>query len=144
MPRRCNSGITRSTKSSSPAGIVGADPVAATATISHWGFPVSVTEMADLAGAVGERTLLARTGGAPSLAVGMASIFSRTLGGAALLRVERHDAPRDEIGAVEDGRSSGGGGEADGGFLGGCCCHGCKCKSWCKCNRCRNGKESDQ
>ncbi len=68
----------------SPAGVVGAEPAAAAATISGWGFPVTPTEMADLAGRIGERTLFARTGGAPSLAVGMASIFASTLGGAAL------------------------------------------------------------
>jgi carbon starvation protein len=68
----------------SPAGVVGAEPAAATATISGWGFPVTAGEMADLASRIGERTLFARTGGAPSLAVGMASIFASTLGGAAL------------------------------------------------------------
>jgi carbon starvation protein len=68
----------------SPAGVVGAEPAAATATISGWGFPVTPGEMADLASRIGERTLFARTGGAPSLAVGMASIFASTLGGAAL------------------------------------------------------------
>src|SRR5206468_3753933 len=67
-----------------PAGVVGADPAAATATISSWGFAVTPAEMADLAQRIGERTLFARTGGAPSLAVGMAHIFASTLGGAAL------------------------------------------------------------
>jgi len=68
----------------SPAGVVGADPAAATATISGWGFPVTPTDMEGLARGIGEHTLFARTGGAPSLAVGMASIFASTLGGAAL------------------------------------------------------------
>src|SRR5439155_3581256 len=68
----------------SPAGVVGADPAAATATISSWGFAVTPAEMAALAEGIGERTLFARTGGAPSLAVGMAHIFASTLGGAAL------------------------------------------------------------
>jgi carbon starvation protein len=68
----------------SPAGVVGADPAAAAATITGWGFPVTATHMATLAQDIGERTLFARTGGAPSLAVGMASIFARTLGGTAL------------------------------------------------------------
>jgi carbon starvation protein len=68
----------------SPAGVVGADPAVATATISSWGFPVTADTMAQLASAIGERSLFARTGGAPSLAVGMASIFAKTLGGTAL------------------------------------------------------------
>jgi carbon starvation protein len=68
----------------SPAGVVGADPAVATATISGWGFAVTPEQMATLANEIGERTLFARTGGAPSLAVGMAHIFSNVLGGSAM------------------------------------------------------------
>ena len=64
----------------SGAGVVGATAEAAVATISGWGFPVSAEQMHALAQAMGESTLFARTGGAPSLAVGMASIFSSAFG----------------------------------------------------------------
>ena len=63
----------------SPAGIVGAAPAAAVARISSWGFPVTVDTMSQLAHAAGEKTLFGRTGGAPSLALGMSQIFSGVL-----------------------------------------------------------------
>src|SRR5438309_5352811 len=76
----------------SPPGVVGATPQIATATISSWGYPVDAATMAGLAHAVGEQTLMNRTGGAPSLAVGMAQIFSSTIGGERLLGIWYHFA----------------------------------------------------
>ena len=64
----------------SPAGIVGTEAAKAVAVISGWGFPVTVEQMQDLARQMGEASLFARTGGAPSLAVGMASIFGSAFG----------------------------------------------------------------
>ena len=60
----------------SPLGVVGGTPQAAVDTITGWGYPVTVAQMDGLAAQVGEETLMARTGGAPSLALGMAYIFS--------------------------------------------------------------------
>jgi carbon starvation protein len=76
----------------SPAGIVGQLPEAATATISSWGFAVSAADMHSLAQAVGEQTLFNRTGGAPAFAVGMANIFSHSIGGQALMAIWYHFA----------------------------------------------------
>lgn len=76
----------------SPSSIVGSTPEAAAQTISSWGYPVSTETMTHLAHAVGEQTLLNRAGGAPSLAVGMAQIFSNTIGGDRLLSIWYHFA----------------------------------------------------
>jgi carbon starvation protein len=76
----------------SPAGVVGTTPAAAVETISSWGFPVTEPEMTALAADVGERTLFYRTGGAPSLALGMAHIFARGGGGRAVIGFWYHFA----------------------------------------------------
>jgi carbon starvation protein len=56
------------------------DPAATAATVSALGFPVTVGHMDELARAVGEHTLFGRTGGAATLAVGMAQIFANVVG----------------------------------------------------------------
>ena len=76
----------------SPAAIVGQTAAAATTTISNWGFQVTAADMQALARAVGEQTLFNRTGGAPAFAVGMAHIFSETLGGGAVMALWYHFA----------------------------------------------------
>jgi carbon starvation protein len=75
----------------SPAGVVGKEAADAVAMISSWGFPVTVDQMKILASDMGEASLFARTGGAPSLAVGMASIFG-SLFGKSLLAMWYHFA----------------------------------------------------
>jgi carbon starvation protein len=64
----------------SPAGVVGKEVIDAVAKINSWGFAVTVEQMNQLAKDMGESSLFARTGGAPSLAVGMASIFGKAFG----------------------------------------------------------------
>jgi carbon starvation protein len=76
----------------SPRSIVGSTPEAGAATISAWGFPLQAETMTNLAHSVGEITLWNRAGGAPSLAVGMAQIFSSTIGGERLLSIWYHFA----------------------------------------------------
>jgi carbon starvation protein len=75
-----------------PAAAVGATAEAAVKTIGGWGFPVTAESMAALAHAVGEPTLFGRAGGAPTLALGMAQIFSSALGGDALMGLWYHFA----------------------------------------------------
>jgi carbon starvation protein len=76
----------------SPAGIVGSSAEAAAHAISGWGYALTASTMTDLARSVGETTLLNRAGGAPSLAVGMAQIFSSSIGGPRLLSIWYHFA----------------------------------------------------
>jgi carbon starvation protein len=76
----------------SPAGVVGQTAAAATTTISNWGFPITAADMQALAHSVGEQTLFNRTGGAPAFAVGMARIFSQSLGGETVMAIWYHFA----------------------------------------------------
>jgi len=76
----------------SPAGIVGQSAEKAAGVISGWGFNVTAGSMQALAQSVGEQTLFNRTGGAPAFAVGMAHIFSNSLGGQAVMALWYHFA----------------------------------------------------
>jgi carbon starvation protein CstA len=60
----------------SAAGLIGTDPAHAAQVISAWGFTVTPDMLTQIAHDVGESTVLSRTGGAPTLAVGMATILS--------------------------------------------------------------------
>jgi carbon starvation protein len=75
-----------------PASAIGTTAASAAAAVQHWGFMLDPAQMQILAQEVGEKTLLSRTGGAPSLAVGMAHIFSRVLGGSTAMALWYHFA----------------------------------------------------
>ena len=63
-----------------PLASLGASAETAAQAVRTWGFTVSPEQMTSLAASVQENTLLGRTGGATSLAVGMAQIFSGVFG----------------------------------------------------------------
>ncbi|MBW8356461.1 MULTISPECIES: carbon starvation CstA family protein [Pseudomonas] len=65
----------------SPAAIVGGDVVAVAQTVSSWGFVISPEQLQAVAKDIGENTILARAGGAPTLAVGIAQILHQVLPG---------------------------------------------------------------
>ena len=76
----------------SPSAVVTSDAVKAANIISNWGFPVTSSNMTSLARDLGESTLLGRAGGAPTLAVGMAKVFSSLVGGRHLMALWYHFA----------------------------------------------------
>jgi carbon starvation protein len=57
------------------------EPAAVVQRVTELGFPVTEKQMEDLARSVGEHSMIGRTGGAPTFAVGMAQIFARSFGG---------------------------------------------------------------
>ena len=75
-----------------PASAIGTTAASAAEAVRHWGFTLDPAQMQLLAQQVGEKTLLSRTGGAPSLAVGMAHLFSRVLGGSTAMALWYHFA----------------------------------------------------
>ncbi|MDP9743095.1 UNVERIFIED_ORG: carbon starvation protein [Bacillus sp. B2I3] len=76
----------------SPGAVVGTEPAQVAATISDWGFLVTPEMITGLADDVGEETIISRTGGAPTFAIGMAHIFSQVIGGASLMAFWYHFA----------------------------------------------------
>ena len=65
----------------SPAAIVGSDVVSVAQTVTSWGFAITPDALTALAQDIGETTVLARAGGAPTLAVGIAQILHHVLPG---------------------------------------------------------------
>jgi carbon starvation protein len=76
----------------SPAGVIGTTTAQAAQVISGWGFTITPDAINQIARDVGENSILSRTGGAPTLAVGMATILSNLFGGRALIGIWYHFA----------------------------------------------------
>ena len=64
----------------SPPAMIGTTVQSAAQAISQWGFAITPADLESTARAIGESTLLSRTGGAPTLAVGMAQMLSQLFG----------------------------------------------------------------
>ena len=75
-----------------PVGLLGTTPESAAEAIRAWGFVIEPGALDQLAKDVGESSILSRTGGAPSLAVGMAHLFSRVMGGPTAMALWYHFA----------------------------------------------------
>ncbi len=76
----------------SPAALVGNTPELVAHTLSTWGFVITPEMLIQTAKDVGENTILARTGGAPTLAVGMAHILHQVVGGQGMMAFWYHFA----------------------------------------------------
>ena len=76
----------------SPAALIGTTTSEAALAVSGWGFTVTPVMLDDVARQVGESTILSRTGGAPTLAVGMANILSNVIGGPGMMAFWYHFA----------------------------------------------------
>jgi len=76
----------------SPGAIIGTDVQAAATAISQWGFVVTPDQLTQVAHDIGEKTILSRAGGAPTLAVGMAQLLHQILPGEGMLAFWYHYA----------------------------------------------------
>ena len=65
----------------SPGAVIGTTAANAAQVISSWGFTLTPDMITQTAADIGEKTILSRAGGAPTLAVGMAQILAQALGG---------------------------------------------------------------
>lgn len=76
----------------SPAAVLGTSVESAAKVISEWGFLITPEALSHTASAIGETSILSRTGGAPTLAVGMAKILSDLFGSEAMMAFWYHFA----------------------------------------------------
>ncbi len=76
----------------SPAAVIGTTVESAAQTISSWGFTITPEMLSASAAEIGESSVLSRTGGAPTLAVGMAQILNGMIGGSGMMAFWYHYA----------------------------------------------------
>lgn len=76
----------------SPVALIGTSVDNVAHTISQWGFVLTPDMLIETARNIGEKTILSRTGGAPTLAIGIAQIFSGVLANKSLLAFWYHFA----------------------------------------------------
>jgi carbon starvation protein len=76
----------------SPAALIGSTVDSAAQAVSHWGFYLTPEMLTQTAHDVGEKTIISRAGGAPTLAVGMANILSNFVGGKLMMAFWYHFA----------------------------------------------------
>jgi len=76
----------------SPPGVIGTTVEQAARTVSEWGFVITPEVLSQTAREIGESSILSRTGGAPTLAVGMAQILHGLIGGEGLMAFWYHYA----------------------------------------------------
>ena len=76
----------------SPPAVIGTTAINAAQVISQWGFVITPDVLVQVAKDVGETSILSRAGGAPTLAVGMAQIFSQVMGGQGMMAFWYHFA----------------------------------------------------
>ncbi|HUO96578.1 MAG TPA: carbon starvation CstA family protein, partial [Steroidobacteraceae bacterium] len=75
-----------------PAAVLGTTAANAAQVISGWGFTITPDMITATATDIGEKTILSRAGGAPTLAVGMAQILATAVGGKAMMAIWYHFA----------------------------------------------------
>lgn len=76
----------------SPAAVIGSDVTQVASTISSWGFTITPDDLTQMSKEVGEASILSKTGGAPTFAIGMAQILSEAIGGKAMMAFWYHFA----------------------------------------------------
>jgi carbon starvation protein CstA len=76
----------------SPAALIGTTAESAAQAISSWGFVITPEVLTASAAEIGESSVLSRTGGAPTLAVGMAQILHGMIGGSGMMAFWYHYA----------------------------------------------------